>query len=316
MSLAIPKKDIITVFLIAPVKSSEAMQARAFAEKIGLKIPSSPEVNKNNIVTKNNPLCFAYIGKIFLRLWVFVLIFFKLILFEFSICAEFSICVPKIIITNLEFYCNNSLEFDLFNKYIYNNVMGLFFKKNKEKESNVAHSPAPERKPEIMAKSTVFYIIWNILSFTLYSCYMFFVIYHLSSKNFLAKAIPYLLGAYALSFVILIILSLGSRKKLKRHLKNYQSAVKFFKYAIQIINFVLSIVTAISALITTGTTDISAVLYAVLSFIITLVFIVIEVIKIIIRKNLPIIKYNFLEIRDRDGDYEIKDGELKKRKKE
>ena len=193
--------------------------------------------------------------------------------------------------------------------------MSLFGKKKKEKESNVAISPPREPSHEAVTKSAILYVIWNILSITLYSCYMFFVIYHLSSKNFLAKIIPYLLGVYALAFVLLLLMSLGNRKKLKHRLKNYQSATKFLKYSIQIINFVLSIVTAVSALITTGTTDMSAVLYAVLSFFITLVFIVVEIIKIIIRKNLPIIKYNFLEIRDKDGDYEIKDGEVQKRNK-
>ena len=195
--------------------------------------------------------------------------------------------------------------------------MGIFFrKKPTQKESNVAESPKPEPRVDVFSKSKVFFLIWNILSITLYSCYIFFVIYNLSSSNFLAKVIPYLLGAYAVAFVLLLLLSLGNRKKLKRRLKNYQSATKFLKYAIQIINFVLSIITAISALITTGTTNISAVLYAVLSFIITAIFIFVEIIKIIIRKNLPIIRYNFLEIRDREEDFDKEAGTIKKRKKE
>ena len=70
--------------------------------------------------------------------------------------------------------------------------MSLFGKKKKEKESNVAISPPREPSHEAVTKSAILYVIWNILSITLYSCYMFFVIYHLSSKNFLAKIIPYL----------------------------------------------------------------------------------------------------------------------------
>lgn len=86
---------------------------------------------------------------------------------------------------------------------------------------------------------------------------------------------------------------------MKTGLKNYKSATKFLKYAIQILNFVLSITTAVSAFITTGTTDFSAIAYAVLSLIVTGVLILFEVAVIIIRKNIPIIKQNFLEIREK-----------------
>ncbi len=195
-------------------------------------------------------------------------------------------------------------------------MVNLFHRKNVVKESNVAESPKIKRNPEMMTKAKVFFLIWNILSFTLYSCYTFFVIYRLSTKNFLSKIIIYLLIVYAVAFVLLIVLSLGNRKKLKHRLKNYQSAISFLKYAIQIINFVLSIITAISALITTGTTDISAVLYAVLSFIITLIFIFFEIVKIVIRRNIPVIKYNFLEIRDRTEDFDSETGTIKRHKKE
>lgn len=86
---------------------------------------------------------------------------------------------------------------------------------------------------------------------------------------------------------------------MKSGLKNYKSATKFLKYAIQVLNFVLSIITAISAFITTGTTDFSAIIYAVLSLIVTGVLILFEIAFIIIRKNIPIIKRNFLEIREK-----------------
>ena len=145
------------------------------------------------------------------------------------------------------------------------------------------------------------FLLWNIFSIAVYSCYTLFVTYKLSEKNFLSKVILYLLIAYAVIFVLLILVSLNSKGRMKYRLKNYKSAVKFFKYAIQIINFVLSIITAISAFITTGKTNVSAILYAILSLFITLIFIFFEIVHIIIRKNIPLIKHNLLEIRDVDG---------------
>lgn len=180
--------------------------------------------------------------------------------------------------------------------------MKLFRKKAPQKESKVVKTPENVElsKPKT-AKTTAIFLIWNILSIALYSCYCFFVTYRLSQKNFLSKVILYLLFAYAIIFIILIFLSINSRKTMKNRLKNYKSAVKFFKYAIQIINFTLSIFTAISAFITTGTTDFSAIMYAILSLVITLFFIVFEIAKIIVRKNIPIIKYHFLEIRENNS---------------
>lgn len=178
--------------------------------------------------------------------------------------------------------------------------MAIFFKRKKQdKESNVAVSPEQEEKQETLTKIKVFFFLWNILSIALYTCYTLFVIYRLAERTFLSKIIIYLLYAYAAIFVLLILLNIGNRKKLKYRLKNYKSATKFLKYAIQILNFTLSIITAISALITTGTTDIQAVLFAILSIIVTLVMIFFEIISIIIRKNIPLIKRNFLEIRDK-----------------
>lgn len=180
--------------------------------------------------------------------------------------------------------------------------MKLFKRKKAEKESNVAKTPeATTEEIKVPTKSKVFFLLWNILSIALYSCYTLFVTYKLTEKNFLSKVILYLLIAYAVIFLLLILVSLNAKAKMKYRLKNYKSAVKFFKYAIQIINFVLSIITAISAFITTGTTDISAIFYAILSLLITLFFIFFEIVKIIIRKNIPLIKYNFLEMRDKEG---------------
>lgn len=177
--------------------------------------------------------------------------------------------------------------------------MSLFNRKKIEKESHIATTPEESKMQISSNKKNIAFLIWNILSIALYSSYTLFVIYKLSEHNFLSKIIVYLLGAYAVAFVLLILISIGNRTKLKYRLKNLQSVANFFKYFIQIANFVLSIVTAISAFITNGTTDFSSILYAILSLAITLIFIIVEIAKIIIRKNLPLIKYNFLEIRDK-----------------
>lgn len=177
--------------------------------------------------------------------------------------------------------------------------MSLFNRKKIEKESHIATTPEESKMQINSNKKNIAFLIWNILSIALYSSYTLFVIYKLSEHNFLSKIIIYLLGAYAVAFVLLILISIGNRTKLKYRLKNLQSVANFFKYFIQIANFVLSIITAISAFITNGTTDFSSILYAILSLAITLIFIIVEIAKIIIRKNLPLIKYNFLEIRDK-----------------
>ena len=174
------------------------------------------------------------------------------------------------------------------------------FKRNKQpKESNIASSPEQKTSGESFSKLTIFFWLWNVLSIGLYSCYTMFIIYNLSQKSFLSKVITYLLYVYIAIFILIILINIGNRKKMKSGLKNYKSATKFLKYAIQTLNFVLSIITAISAFITTGTTDISAIIYAVLSMIVTGVLILFEIAFIIIRKNIPIIKRNFLEIREK-----------------
>ena len=182
----------------------------------------------------------------------------------------------------------------------YNFNMLNFLKRNKhEKESNIASSPEQKPKGESFSKFTIFFWLWNILSIGLYTSYTLFIIYHLSQKNFLSRVIIYMLYAYIAIFILIILINIGNRKKMRSGLKNYKSATKFLKYAIQILNFVLSIATAISAFITTGTTDLSAIAYAVLSLIVTGVLILFEIAVIIVRKNIPIIKRNFLEIREK-----------------
>ena len=179
-------------------------------------------------------------------------------------------------------------------------MFNLFKRKPIEKESNIATTPTQSTKvQDSWSKMKVFFFIWNIVSITLYSAYTLFVIYRLSLNTFLSKVIVWLLVIYAAVFLILILVNLGNRKKLNSGLKNYKSATNFLKYIMQILNFVLSITTAISALISTGTTDFSAVLWATLSFILTLINIFFEIIKIIIRKNIGIIKQNFLDIREK-----------------
>lgn len=177
--------------------------------------------------------------------------------------------------------------------------MAWFKREKQEKESNVAKTPENvDSEISTTKKGRFIFVLWNILSIAVYSCYTLFVTYRLSEKTFLSKIILYLLIAYGIIFILLLLISLRSKGKMKTRLKNYKSAVKFLKYIIRIINFVLSIITAISAFVTTGTTDVSAILYAILSLIITTFFIFFEIVKIIIRKNIPLIKYNFLEIRD------------------
>lgn len=170
----------------------------------------------------------------------------------------------------------------------------------KEKLSNEIFTPSNsilEKKP---SKSKIFFFIWNIFSIVLYSCYTLFVIYRMSEKSILSKFIIYLLYAYAAIFILIIILNLKNRKKLSSKLKNYKSATNFLKYLVQIINFVLSIATAVSALFSTGTIDFNTIGYGILSIFVALVMIFIEIMKIIIRKNIPLIKYNFLEMRDKE----------------
>ncbi len=181
-------------------------------------------------------------------------------------------------------------------------MIKFFNRKNLKKESNVATSPKIFEKHNTFTKWKVFFFIWNILSITLYSAYTLFVIYQMAEKTFLSKAIIYLLYAYAIAFVLLILINIGNKKRLKYNLKNYKSATKFLKYAMQILNFVLSIITAVSILFSSGTLDIKSIIFAVLSLFITLILILFEIAGIIIRKNIPLIKRNFLEMRDKPED--------------
>ena len=167
-----------------------------------------------------------------------------------------------------------------------------------KKESNVAYTPEESKKTPLKKISVAFFLL-TFFSIVLYSSYTFFVIYKLTEKTFLSKIIMYLLAIYIIVFILLVLVNLGNKRKMKSQLKDYKSATKFLKYAVQIINLVLSIITAISAFITTGTTDIPALAYALLSIFITCVFIFFEIIVIKIRKNMHLIKQNFLELREK-----------------
>ena len=179
-------------------------------------------------------------------------------------------------------------------------MFNFFKRKTIEKESNVANTPSPvEPVKDRWTKMKVLFFVWNLVSITLYSAYTLFVIYNFSINTFLSKVIKWLLLIYAIAFVLLILINIGNRKRMNMQLKNYKSATNFLKYAMQILNFVLSIATAISALFATGKFDFSGVLWATLLFFLTLVSIMFEVAKIIIRKNITVIKQNFLDIREK-----------------
>lgn len=180
--------------------------------------------------------------------------------------------------------------------------MAFWKRKNnkQEKESKYAETPENSQNRKLSTtKLKVIFYVWNIFSIVLFSSYTMFVIYKLSEKSFLSKIIIYLLIAYFFAFVLLILISIGNKTNLKYRLKNFQSATKFLKYFVQIINFTLALATSLSVLFTTGKVDISAIFYGILSLILTILCILFEIAKIIIRKNIPLIKHNFLEMRDK-----------------
>lgn len=168
-----------------------------------------------------------------------------------------------------------------------------------QKENNIAKTPEYSVNNHKTKKVNSFFLLITIISIAVYSCYTFLIIYRLTQKTFLSKIIIYLLGLYVFVFLLLILVNLGNKKRMKNNLKDYKSATKFLKYSIQIINFILSIVTLVSAFITTGKTDFSSLAFAFASLFLTIIFIFIEIISIKIRKNLPLIKKNFFEIREK-----------------
>ena len=189
--------------------------------------------------------------------------------------------------------------------------MSLLNRKKIQKESNVATTPENKLPVDGFSKSKFYLLLWNILSMAFYCCYIFFIIMQINYNQFLSKLIIWLVYIYITALVLLILLSIGSKRKLKSRMKNYKSALNFLKYFIQLVNFVLSIVTALSAFLTTGKADVKALSYAIISLGLTVIMVAFEVVKIIIRKNIPIVKKNFLEIRDRKEEELIRLGKKK-----
>ena len=126
---------------------------------------------------------------------------------------------------------------------------------------------------------------------------MYFI--NLARNVLCARFIKYILGAYITAFAILVIFGLFDQKNMKHRLKNYKSAVTFFKGAVQILNLTLSIITIITIFIATGKPDFKGIIIALFSLFLTIISLFFEIVKIIIRKNVGIIKQNFLDLHQK-----------------
>lgn len=194
--------------------------------------------------------------------------------------------------------------------------MSIFKRKQVQKESNIATTPIEKTPVETFSKKKFYLLLWHIISLALYLVYIFYFIIKIAQGNFLSRLIFWLIYGYIAAFFIIVIISIGNKRKLKSRMKSFKSAVKFLKYFIQIVTFVMSIVTAISAFIATGKFDMSALIYAFVSLILTIIMVLFEVIKIVIRKNIPTVKHNFLEMREKREEELVRLGKKKKKKKE
>lgn len=181
--------------------------------------------------------------------------------------------------------------------------MSIFNRKRIEKESNIAGTPENAKPKAEFSVAKFYYMLWFLFSMTFHICYVTYIIITIAQKNFLSQIIVYLLYGYAIALVLIILFSLGNKSKLKARLTNYKSAVNFLKYLIQMISFVLSLVTAISSFFTTGKFDSLAMSSALTSLLLTAIMAFFEFIKIMIRKNIPIVKQNFLRMKEH-GDVE------------
>ncbi len=175
-------------------------------------------------------------------------------------------------------------------------VFGL---RKQDKESNKAETPQESMPKKKDKPITIWFLLWNFVPILVYCCYTFFFVYKTSQNNFLSKIVIYLLGAYVVVFLLLVLFNLHSKSRMKKGLKNYKSATSFLRHTVTIINFSLSIITLIGAFITTGAVDFKSFMYAVLIIIVTIISIFFEIGKIIVRKNFAAIKQNFFEIRDK-----------------
>jgi len=194
--------------------------------------------------------------------------------------------------------------------------MSLLFKKKPiEKESNIASAPEHIKAPSPFSAKKFYIMLWNILSMAFYCIYVFYLIFKVPEISFLYNIIVYVLYGYGIALALILLFSIGKKSKRKARLKNYKSAIKFLQYTIQIVSFVLLIVTAVSALFTTGKLDIRALTNALSSLILTCIMIFFEVIKIMVRKNVPVVKENFLRLKEEDTIYKKIDLKFKKFRK-
>lgn len=178
--------------------------------------------------------------------------------------------------------------------------MGLFSGKKVEKEASVSTNVTMSKPKKEFSKAKFYYLLWNIVYMSFTFCYAFYLIITVAEQNFLADVIKFLLYFYGAVLVLVILFSIGSKKKLKRRLTTYKSALNFLKYLIQLISFSLAIVNAISSFFITGKFDSNALSSAFASLILTVIMAVIEIVKIMIRKNVPIVKQNLLKIKERE----------------
>ena len=182
--------------------------------------------------------------------------------------------------------------------------MKILNKKQMQRETNIATSDryyVDNGKPKKdFSKAKMYYLLWSIVSMAFNIGYAFYVIFTVAKQNFLASTIKILLVIYGVILVLVIMLSLGNKKKMKSRLKTYRSALNFLKYLIQLISFSLAIVNAISSFFVTGQFARAAIASAFTSLIITVIMIFIEIVKLMIRKNIPIVKQNLLKIKEKE----------------
>ncbi|MBQ8425312.1 MAG: hypothetical protein IJX17_04755 [Clostridia bacterium] len=190
--------------------------------------------------------------------------------------------------------------------------MALFKKRVIEKESNIASAPEHIKAPSTFSAKKYYLLLWNILSMTFFCIYVFYLIFRVPEISFLYNIIVYVLYGYGIALILILLLSIGKKSKLKTRLKNYKSAIKFLQYTIQIVSFTLLIVTAISSLFTTGKLDVLALKNALSSLVLTCIMVMFEVFKIMVRKNVPVVKENFLRLKEEDTIYKKIDKGFKK----
>ena len=190
--------------------------------------------------------------------------------------------------------------------------MKILRKKQIQKESNIASAPQHIKAPSSFSVKRFYLLLWEILSMTFFCIYVFYTIFRVPEISFLCDIIIYVLYGYGFALILILLFSIGQKSKRKARLKNFKSAIKFLQYTIQAVSIVLLLVTAISSIFTTGKIDIRALTSALYSLIVTCVMVFFEVIKIMIRKNIPVVKENFLRLKEEDTIYKKLDKGFKK----